>query len=205
MRSDAARSQSVAIRAIFAQKAVTVVRAAAPSPLCFLREATVKRIVVNEPGGPEALSLVEGPVPVPGPGEALVAIHTAGVNFIDVYFRSGPLSERQAHRDRQRSRRRRRTRRRRRHSRVAWRSRGLHHGARQLRRLRGRAGREAGAAPRRRRLRYGGGVDAAGHDGTLPDTLDVPARPLAYMPRPRRRGRARRTARADSPRNAARA
>ena len=29
------------------------------------------------------------PVPEPGPGEALVAIAASGVNFIDVYFRTG--------------------------------------------------------------------------------------------------------------------
>jgi NADPH:quinone reductase len=49
----------------------------------------VKRIVVQEPGGPEQLQLVETPVPEPGPGEALVAIAAIGVNFIDVYFRTG--------------------------------------------------------------------------------------------------------------------
>lgn len=33
--------------------------------------------------------LEEVPVPVPGPREALVAISVSGVNFLDVYFRSG--------------------------------------------------------------------------------------------------------------------
>ncbi len=49
----------------------------------------MKRIVVNEHGGPETLTLVDEPVPEPGPREALVAISVSGVNFIDVYFRTG--------------------------------------------------------------------------------------------------------------------
>jgi NADPH:quinone reductase len=49
----------------------------------------VNRIVVNEHGGPETLTLVDEPVPEPGPREALVAIAVSGVNFIDVYFRTG--------------------------------------------------------------------------------------------------------------------
>lgn len=46
-------------------------------------------IQVVEPGGPEAMVLADIPVPEPGPGHALVRIAAAGVNFIDVYFRSG--------------------------------------------------------------------------------------------------------------------
>jgi NADPH:quinone reductase len=49
----------------------------------------MKSIQVNEPGGPEKMRLVEVPTPVAGPGEALVRIAASGVNFIDVYFRSG--------------------------------------------------------------------------------------------------------------------
>jgi NADPH2:quinone reductase len=47
------------------------------------------RIVVNVPGGPDALAIVDGPIPEPGPTEAVVAISVSGVNFIDVYFRTG--------------------------------------------------------------------------------------------------------------------
>jgi NADPH2:quinone reductase len=40
-------------------------------------------------GGPEILVLSEHPTPTPGPGQALVRVEAAGVNFIDVYQRSG--------------------------------------------------------------------------------------------------------------------
>jgi NADPH2:quinone reductase len=49
----------------------------------------MKRIVVDTPGGPEQMLLVDAPKPTPGPKEAVVAIACAGVNFIDVYFRAG--------------------------------------------------------------------------------------------------------------------
>lgn len=44
---------------------------------------------VDETGGLEALRLVQRPDPRPGPGEMLVEVAAAGVNFIDVYHRSG--------------------------------------------------------------------------------------------------------------------
>jgi len=49
----------------------------------------MKAIQVKEPGGPEKMQLVEVPTPQPGPKQALVRIAAAGVNFIDVYFRTG--------------------------------------------------------------------------------------------------------------------
>jgi NADPH2:quinone reductase len=49
----------------------------------------MKAIQVQKPGGPEALTLVDLPVPKPKPNEAVVKIAAAGVNFIDVYFREG--------------------------------------------------------------------------------------------------------------------
>ena len=49
----------------------------------------MKQIQVKELGGPEAMQLVDAPTPQPGPQQALVRISAAGVNFIDVYFRTG--------------------------------------------------------------------------------------------------------------------
>jgi NADPH2:quinone reductase len=49
----------------------------------------MKSIQVKVPGGPENLLLVDIPVPQPGPGQALVRIAASGVNFIDIYFRTG--------------------------------------------------------------------------------------------------------------------
>jgi NADPH2:quinone reductase len=49
----------------------------------------VKAIVVETPGGPEQLRFEDVPTPVPGPGQALVKIAATGVNFIDVYIRTG--------------------------------------------------------------------------------------------------------------------
>ena len=49
----------------------------------------MRAIRVAETGGPEALRLEEIPVPDPGPGEARVRVEYAGVNFIDVYHRTG--------------------------------------------------------------------------------------------------------------------
>jgi len=49
----------------------------------------MKCIQVKVPGGPENMQLVDAPTPVPGPKQALVRIAAAGVNFIDVYFRTG--------------------------------------------------------------------------------------------------------------------
>jgi NADPH2:quinone reductase len=49
----------------------------------------MKAIQVLTPGGPEQLQLVDVQVPEPGPKQALVRVAAAGVNFIDIYFRSG--------------------------------------------------------------------------------------------------------------------
>ncbi|HZS51556.1 MAG TPA: quinone oxidoreductase [Bryobacterales bacterium] len=49
----------------------------------------MKAIRVHQTGGPEVLQYEEIPMPTPGPGEALVKIEAAGVNFIDIYFRQG--------------------------------------------------------------------------------------------------------------------
>ncbi len=49
----------------------------------------MKAIRVHAPGGPEVLRYEEVPEPEPRPGQALVRIEAAGVNFIDVYHRTG--------------------------------------------------------------------------------------------------------------------
>jgi NADPH:quinone reductase len=49
----------------------------------------MKAIQVKRPGGPEAMELVELPVPQPKANEAVVKLAASGVNFIDVYFREG--------------------------------------------------------------------------------------------------------------------
>jgi len=49
----------------------------------------MKAIRFEATGGPEVLRLVDIPSPLPGPGEVLVQVEAAGINFIDVYQRSG--------------------------------------------------------------------------------------------------------------------
>jgi len=49
----------------------------------------MKAIRVHAPGGPEALRYEDVPRPTPGPGQVLVKIEAAGLNFIDVYQRNG--------------------------------------------------------------------------------------------------------------------
>lgn len=49
----------------------------------------MRAVRATAPGGPEVLSVVDVPDPVPGPGQLLVRVAAAGVNFIDTYKRSG--------------------------------------------------------------------------------------------------------------------
>ncbi len=49
----------------------------------------MRAVRVSEPGGPEAMRLENVEVPEPGHGEVRVRVVAAGVNFVDVYFRSG--------------------------------------------------------------------------------------------------------------------
>ena len=49
----------------------------------------MKAIVVEQCGGPENLIHKDIAVPQPGQGQALVKIAATGVNFIDIYFRTG--------------------------------------------------------------------------------------------------------------------
>ena len=49
----------------------------------------MKAVVIHETGGPEVLKLEERPTPQPGPGQALLKMAAIGVNFIEIYQRSG--------------------------------------------------------------------------------------------------------------------
>jgi NADPH2:quinone reductase len=49
----------------------------------------VKAIRVRATGGPEVLQVEDIPTPSPQPGEVLIRVEAAGVNFIDIYQRSG--------------------------------------------------------------------------------------------------------------------
>lgn len=49
----------------------------------------MRAIRIHAPGGPDALRVEDIPVPAPGPGQALIRVEAAGVNFIDVYHRTG--------------------------------------------------------------------------------------------------------------------
>ena len=49
----------------------------------------MRAVLVDAFGGPEALIVRDIPVPVPGPTDVIVKVAVSGVNFIDVYFRTG--------------------------------------------------------------------------------------------------------------------
>ena len=49
----------------------------------------MKAIRVSTPGGPEVLRLEDVAEPAPKAGEAIVKVDAAGINYIDVYQRSG--------------------------------------------------------------------------------------------------------------------
>lgn len=51
--------------------------------------STSRAIIIEQPGGPEVLTLVERPAGEPGPGEVRIRHHACGLNFIDIYQRSG--------------------------------------------------------------------------------------------------------------------
>ena len=49
----------------------------------------MKAIWIDSHGGPEVLRLRDVETPKPGPGAALVRLHAAGLNFVDIYQRRG--------------------------------------------------------------------------------------------------------------------
>jgi NADPH2:quinone reductase len=48
-----------------------------------------KAVRVHQLGGPEVLTYEDVDLPAPGPGEVRIRQHAVGLNFIDVYFRTG--------------------------------------------------------------------------------------------------------------------
>ncbi len=49
----------------------------------------MKAIRIQHTGAPDVMKLVDTDKPVPGPGEALVRVKAAGINYIDIYYRMG--------------------------------------------------------------------------------------------------------------------
>ncbi len=49
----------------------------------------MKAVRIHKAGGPEALTYEDVPEPTPKAGEAIVKVEAAGVNYVDVYQRSG--------------------------------------------------------------------------------------------------------------------
>ena len=49
----------------------------------------MKAVQISKFGGPEVLQYIDVPDPVPGKGEVLVQVQAAGVNFRDIYERTG--------------------------------------------------------------------------------------------------------------------
>ncbi len=52
----------------------------------------MRAVRVHQHGGPDALTVENVDLPEPGPGEARVRLEAGGVNFIDVYHRTGQYS-----------------------------------------------------------------------------------------------------------------
>src|SRR3989440_12019289 len=49
----------------------------------------MKAVRVHNYGGPEVLKYEDAPPPTAGKGEAIVKVAATGVNFVDIYYRSG--------------------------------------------------------------------------------------------------------------------
>ncbi len=50
---------------------------------------TAKSVIFEAPGGPEVMKFIERPLGEPGPGEVRIRHHACGLNYIDIYQRSG--------------------------------------------------------------------------------------------------------------------
>jgi NADPH2:quinone reductase len=64
-------------------------RASSSSVFVTWRGCAMKRVVVEQFGGPEVVKVVEVDDPRPGPGEVLVRVLAAGVSFTDAQIRAG--------------------------------------------------------------------------------------------------------------------
>ena len=49
----------------------------------------MRAIRIHQPGGPEVMRLEEVELPPPGKGEVRLRQHAIGINFIDIYHRTG--------------------------------------------------------------------------------------------------------------------
>ena len=49
----------------------------------------MRAVRIHELGGPDVLRYEEVPAPQPKAGEVLVRVAAAGVNYLDIYYRSG--------------------------------------------------------------------------------------------------------------------
>lgn len=49
----------------------------------------MQAVIMSRTGGPEVLEVKDVPIPSPQPGQVLVRMHAAGINYIDVYQRDG--------------------------------------------------------------------------------------------------------------------
>jgi putative PIG3 family NAD(P)H quinone oxidoreductase len=50
---------------------------------------TMRRIEIEQPGGPEVLKMASAPIPQPGEGEVLIKVQAAGLNRADISQRKG--------------------------------------------------------------------------------------------------------------------
>ena len=55
--------------------------------------ASMKAITIDRYGGPEVMQLRDIAIPEPGPGEVLVKVAFAGINFMDIHTRQGKYRE----------------------------------------------------------------------------------------------------------------
>src|SRR5262249_41790658 len=75
--------------------AIISIHAGLPDSVCHHRpsseetENVMKAVFVEQIGGPENIKYGDQPKPTLQPGQALVKLAAAGVNFIDIYFRTG--------------------------------------------------------------------------------------------------------------------